>query len=152
MCLGRPTCRVLTAGFQANILRTQQCSGKCAIAKRAAYIRFLTEVLSQLHMRNLESEYSNCEEYRAIPMTTLYLKVMPRWHGIVSEMKHQVSKSDLCIWCGGHWRNTPLKTHHCQSISVSKAPKFPDFAISNGCCGNILCLALCGKEDQQVHA
>ena len=81
-------------------------------------------------------------------MTNLYLKVVPRWHGIVSEMKHQVSKGDLCKWCGGHWRNTPLKTQHCQSISASQAPKFSDFAISNGCCGNILCLAVCGKGDQ----
>ena len=81
-------------------------------------------------------------------MTNLYQKVVPRWHGIVSEMKHQVSKGDLCIWCGGHWRNTPLKTQHCQSISSSQAPKFSDFAISNGCCANILCLAVCGKEDQ----
>ena len=83
-------------------------------------------------------------------MTSLYLKVVPRWHGIVSEMKHQVWKGDLCKWCVGHWRNTLLKTQHCQSISASKAPKFSDFAISNGCCGNILCLALCGKEHHHV--
>ena len=188
----------------------------------AAYIRFLTRVLSQLQTRDFQPEYSNCEEYRAIPMTNLHQKVVPRWHGILSEMKHQVSKGDLfftlwqahpqslpansctnryeftikcsqnvqttatrfplnvdaqgsptiskstfdfyvlaagvsqnglsqgdlCIWCGGHWRNTPLKTQHCQSISASQAPKFSDFPISNGCCGNILCLAVCGKEDQ----
>ena len=48
------------------------------------------------------------------------------------------------------WRNTLLKTQHSQSFSTWEAPKFSDFAISNGCCGNILCPVLCGKEDQHL--
>ena len=43
-----------------------------------AYTRFLTMVLSQLQMPNLEPEYSTGEECRAIPTTNLYLKAVPR--------------------------------------------------------------------------
>jgi len=45
----------------------------------------LTTILSQLQTPNLE-------ECRTIPTTNLYLKVVPRWNGTVSDMKHQVSK------------------------------------------------------------
>ena len=51
-----------------------------------------------------------------IPTANLYLKVVPRWNGIAFERKHQDSKGDLCIWCGDHWRNTPLKTQHGQGM------------------------------------
>ena len=79
-------------------------------------IRFLTTVLSQLHKLNLERDNSSCEAFPATPTTNLYLQVVPRWNGIVSEMKHQVSKDDLCTWCGGHWKNIPLTTQHGQNI------------------------------------
>ena len=65
---------------------------------------------------SLEPDYSNCGNHRAIPMTDLYLKVVPRWNGIVSEMKHQDSEGDPYKWRGGHWRNLPLNIQHGQSI------------------------------------
>ena len=43
-----------------------------------AYTRFLTMVVSQLRMPNLEPEYSTGEECRAIPTTHLCLKAVPR--------------------------------------------------------------------------
>ena len=81
-----------------------------------AYTRFLTMVLSQLQMPNLEPEYSTGEECRAIPTTNLYLKAVPRQNGIVSEMKHQVSKGYLCKWCGGHWAKCEFHTKSSYSL------------------------------------
>ena len=63
----------------------------------AVYIRFLTMFLPLLQTSSLEPDYSNCGHHRAIPTTDLYLKVVPRWNGIVSEMKHPDSQGDLCI-------------------------------------------------------
>ena len=56
--------------------------------------------------------------------TNLYMKVVPRWKGIVSEMNIKSRKGDLCIRCGSHWKSIPLKTQLGQNILASKALKF----------------------------
>ena len=89
-----------------------------SMAKRLVCIGFLTMVLSQVERSNLEAEYYRCAEYRAIPTTNLYRKMVPRWNGTVSEMQHQVS---LYTLCGGHWRNISLRTQHGQNMQASKA-------------------------------
>ena len=121
ICLGRPTREIgwLDSEPISYVLVPRNVPASVPHSKtppNAVYLQFLTTVWSQLQIWNLEPEYSSREEHCAIPTTHLYLKVVPRWNGIISEIKHQVSKGDLCIWCHGHWTPHHWRDKHGQSI------------------------------------